>query len=895
MTRRIAAFLALLAPSLASAATITVDAAGGADYTSIQDAIDAASSGDAITVAAGTYEEAISFDGKLVQITGAGAEDTIIDAGGMSTFAVAFTSGETSSAALEGFTIRNTGKQGMRIKDASPMLSDLIFEELGAEGTQGGAVRTTGGSPTFTSCFFDGNTATSGGHVYVGSGSPTFDGTTLEGGYAEYGGGIYVASGTLTLTNSVVDGNKAAYSGAGLFVGSGAALVMMDSDVTDSRNEDGHGSGLYAEGAEISVTGGTFSGNYASQWTDGYYGGGAYLTDATIADFTDVIFSENTAYYGGALSLNNSSDATLQTCTLRANYAYYGGAANLYSSNLSDTGSEWDANTSYYYGAAIYAYYLFDLSFNFSTFTENLATYGYGGAVYGYYYGDVSIADSTFSGNYAYYGGGGLYAYYLYGGVDISDSSFSDNDGKYGYGGAVYSYVYTDTTISDSSFEGNYAYYQGGAVWAGYYGFLVVSDSVFDGNTAEYQSGGALYYDAVSANLSNVTVEGSSFTDNDARYEGGAVYVKNAANVKFNENEVIGNVLRNDSFGGGVYAALNSRVRARNNRFLRNEAVFGAGLYLTDAYGSDGSATLTNNVLAENQASRLGGALCALDIPMLEVANNTIVGNQASEAGGGIYLYASTTDLRNNILGWTVSGEALYAFDDETAASTTLAYNDLYENAVADLGGGLEGATPDETNLAIDPMLAGWSLDPDATQDAFQLARDSALIDAGDPELVDPDGTRSDIGAYGGPNLVVYDLDDDGYDSSQDCDDEDAAVYPYAEETWYDGINQDCLSGSDYDMDGDDVDAAPWGDDCDDADATVTSGCEDGTLDSGDDTGGDDTGPEGREPVDDVQDTGTETKGEGCACSSAAPRSGRLWLAGVAIALLGVRRRRPTG
>ncbi len=31
------------------------------------------------------------------------------------------------------------------------------------------------------------------------------------------------------------------------------------------------------------------------------------------------------------------------------------------------------------------------------------------------------------------------------------------------------------------------------------------------------------------------------------------------------------------------------------------------------------------------------------------------------------------------------------------------------------------------------------------------LSADSALRDAGDPDLTDPDGTRSDIGAHGGP------------------------------------------------------------------------------------------------------------------------------------------------
>jgi len=67
----------------------------------------------------------------------------------------------------------------------------------------------------------------------------------------------------------------------------------------------------------------------------------------------------------------------------------------------------------------------------------------------------------------------------------------------------------------------------------------------------------------------------------------------------------------------------------------------------------------------------------------------------------------------------------------------------------------------------------------------------SLLFDAGDPALMDPDGSTSDIGAYGGPGAEFWDLDWDGYpewwlpgpyDSvtspRMDCDDGDDQVYP---------------------------------------------------------------------------------------------------------------------
>ena len=62
-----------------------------------------------------------------------------------------------------------------------------------------------------------------------------------------------------------------------------------------------------------------------------------------------------------------------------------------------------------------------------------------------------------------------------------------------------------------------------------------------------------------------------------------------------------------------------------------------------------------------------------------------------------------------------------------------------------------------------------------------------------------------------------------GYEAdSRDCDDGDAAINPYAPEVWYDGVDQDCSGGSDYDQDGDGFDHADHGgEDCDDEDETV--------------------------------------------------------------------------
>ena len=113
------------------------------------------------------------------------------------------------------------------------------------------------------------------------------------------------------------------------------------------------------------------------------------------------------------------------------------------------------------------------------------------------------------------------------------------------------------------------------------------------------------------------------------------------------------------------------------------------------------------------------------------------------------------------------------------------------------------------------------------------------------------DGIDNDCDGSVDEDAAAGDGDGDGYDESQgDCADDNAAIHPGATEVYYDGVDQNCDGMSDFDQDGDGSDSANFGGsdcndlnpslealdldgdgvttcdgDCDDNDASVTSGC----------------------------------------------------------------------
>ncbi|MBA2319953.1 MAG: hypothetical protein H0V89_02250, partial [Deltaproteobacteria bacterium] len=170
------------------AADRTVDCNGGADHTTLNAAIDAASDQDIIDVEPCTYTERVTFDGKSVTLRStAGAATTIIDptvAGAV----VAVDNGENVGTGLIGFTL--TGGTETSSGAAVAMdLSHLRLEDVVITGNTGETiVNGYGGHLELRNVEITGNTITAGGHaIHLHRGSLDASELEIECGAGEYG------------------------------------------------------------------------------------------------------------------------------------------------------------------------------------------------------------------------------------------------------------------------------------------------------------------------------------------------------------------------------------------------------------------------------------------------------------------------------------------------------------------------------------------------------------------------------------------------------------------------------------------------------------------------------------------------------------------------------------
>ena len=199
-----------------------------AEFSTIQDAIDASESGDSVLVSPGFYQENINFEGKSITVSSLyliGGDSlligtTIIDAQESGSVAT-FSSGEDASSILQGFTLQNgngndedpdgngsyyTYGGGIYCENSDPTIRDCIIRDNVANEGGGGGIFCYESSPTFVGCTIFGNeTDDVGGGLYSrSSSSPEFYDCIFYDNLAEFGGGCYLRNESTPIMDNVV-------------------------------------------------------------------------------------------------------------------------------------------------------------------------------------------------------------------------------------------------------------------------------------------------------------------------------------------------------------------------------------------------------------------------------------------------------------------------------------------------------------------------------------------------------------------------------------------------------------------------------------------------------------------------------------------------------------------
>lgn len=290
----------------ASAATLLVPS----EYATIQDALDASSSGDIVLVAPGTYSgpgnRDLFVEGDRSVVSESGPEVTIIDCGGS---AADPHRGFVNGGLVEGFTIRNGYSPGGVAEPAneegggvvllseSPSLVNCIVEAC--EAKRGGGISVFDATlAEIENCIVQDCTASqAGGGVYAGTISSSvelyMDQCTIRNCSAETGGGLrFAGSVSGQIDRSLVESNEAS-GGGGVFFELSTNLTVQNTIIRGNVAETGAGVYLF-EPSEMVFDACVVYGNVASAG-----GGGFRIEGSSTTDIVNTTVTRNTAQRGG--------------------------------------------------------------------------------------------------------------------------------------------------------------------------------------------------------------------------------------------------------------------------------------------------------------------------------------------------------------------------------------------------------------------------------------------------------------------------------------------------------------------------------------------------------------------------------------------------------------------
>jgi outer membrane protein assembly factor BamB len=250
-------------------------------------------------------------------------------------------------------------------------------------------------------------------------------------------------------------------------------------------------------------------------------------------------------------------------------------------------------------------------------------------------------------------------------------------------------------------------------------------DSANSGDTVKVEPGGYQEQITLKNGVYVLGVEGAEYTVLDGGGSGPVISASKLGNTAVLDGFTIRNGTTGIDFqrGGG---------KIINNIITRNTT----GIYMI------GALTYSNPIIKNNLISENTGKAIDTNNSWASVVNNTIINNGSGVDGYGYY--SSSPTYKNCII---------WGNGDDLTRSAVATYSCIEDG---DTGFG---------NISEDPQF----IDPENRD--YRLKYTSPCLDAGNPTILDPDGSRSDIGAFpfsqgggrfGAPvNLVAEDMPND--------------------------------------------------------------------------------------------------------------------------------------
>lgn len=660
-------------------------------FSTITDAITAATSGDTVLVQPGTYNERVSVQPNIDVISMNGPAVTIIDATGLTTGVLFANSSIGRETLFEGFSVQNGNAPfyggGILIQNSSPTISNTIVTNNSADSNGGGIgiwAQSGPANPLIENSSINSNTALQGGggiYILDADAAAEIINTTFEENSSLRGGAIRVNTGSIDVKESTFRSNTSTSTGGAIRINcSSTAPAPSISGSTFEDNRSVLGGAINVENcAAITLMNNTVDDNSVTGTSA--FGGGIYLK-LSGATLTDNIITNNTidsasiSGQGGGIILEGAT-ATLNGNTIDNNVSscHGGGIAAISASTLIMRENNVRGNSLSLTSSGCGGGGGIDLrgSDNSGTFENNVITGNSGGQGGGVRIsaGSAVVQNNTITSNQSSSSGGGIRVNCSGNirSVDIISNTIDENQSY--RGGGVDVENCPDFTLSTNSIDSNSS--EGSA------GVSIVGSS------------GTISANQITSNYHITPTETVS-----EGYQGGGISIEDSGSNPIVANNIItGNIAQCDAGGLGVFTGAAPTVTGNtisNNRAI-GQAPCGAGGGIKIFNESDG---LYQNNTIENNFGRSGGGGIFIEKnadPVID--GNLIRYNSTVEQGGGILIISnSNPEIMNNMIIKNIandessigSGEGIYSFDQSSNIVNNTLVGYAGENGIEDVG-----------------------------------------------------------------------------------------------------------------------------------------------------------------------------------------------------------------